>query len=91
MGPKFREIKLQKFRTKLLPGASHVVRCAVAEDLQLDELSWLLGVLLGAEPAGLLLDALVEFVEAGVEESWYDAQLRRRYEAQLKRGISQLV
>ncbi len=69
----------------------HLARCSAAEELQLDELSWLLGVVVGVETAGKLLDALVEFLEVGLEESWYDAQLRRKYMGQVKRGVSELV
>ena len=58
----------------------HLSRCFAAEDLQLDELGWLFGVLADAEQVGAMIDTLVQFVDAGLEESWYEAQLQRRYQ-----------
>ena len=58
----------------------HLSRCFAAEDLQLEELGWLFGVLADADQAGSMIDTLVQFVDAGLEESWYEAQLRRRYQ-----------
>ena len=59
----------------------HLSRCFAAEDLQLEELGWLFGVVLAdADQVGSLIDTLVQFVETGLEESWYEAQLRRRYQ-----------
>ena len=60
----------------------HLARCVAAEDLQLDELSWLLGVLLDTRLAGPLIEALLEWCETGLEESWYEVQLRRKYGGQ---------
>ena len=58
----------------------HLSRCFAAEDLQLDELGWLFGVLADADQVGAMIDTLVQFVDAGLEESWYEAQLQRRYQ-----------
>ena len=58
----------------------HLSRCFAAEDLQLEELGWLFGVLVDADQVGSMIDRLVQFVDAGLEESWYEAQLRRRYQ-----------
>ena len=43
------------------------------------EITHLLGVLVGHKNAGLLVRAVLDFLEAGVKESWYDKQLRRRF------------
>ena len=58
----------------------HLSRCFAAEDLQLEELGRLFGVLADADQVGSMIDRLVQFVDAGLEESWYEAQLRRRYQ-----------
>ena len=66
-------------------------RAVVAQDLQLDELNWLFGVLVGAHKAGALIEALVEFVDTGVEETWYEAQLRRKYGGSSSRSRTHTV
>ena len=58
----------------------HLSRCSAAEDLQLQELGWLFGVLVKSDQVESLIDTLVQFVDTGLEESWYEAQLRRRYQ-----------
>jgi len=86
-------IRTRGFEDRVVLGTltRHFARCLYGEDLRLDELSWLLGVLVGPEHSGALLDALIEYLDDGVEESWYDAQLRRQYARELKRSPSVLV
>ena len=90
-------IRTQGFEDRIVLGLMmrHFARCmypnSKPHDLRLDELSWLLGVLVGPEHSGALLDALIEYLDAGVEESWYDAQLRRQYARELKRSASKLA
>ena len=44
-----------------------------------EEITWLLSVLLGIEPAVRLAVSLVDLLEEGLEVSWYDKQVRKRY------------
>ena len=44
-----------------------------------DELTWLVAVLVGADAASDLVVRLVDLLEDGLETSWYDAKLRKKF------------
>ena len=44
-----------------------------------DELTWLVAVLVGADTASDLVVRLVDLLEDGLETSWYDAKLRKKF------------
>ena len=56
----------------------HCARCLRLQSFDVEELGWLLGLLLGAEHAATLVLCVVEFLDAGLATSWYDDDLRRR-------------
>ena len=43
------------------------------------ELAGMVGILMGSERAASLTSGLVEYLEMGMPESWYEKKLRRRY------------
>lgn len=49
------------------------------KDLQMHGLAHLLGIIVGAERASRLARAVLDKLEEGIEETWYDRQMRRRY------------
>ncbi|KAL1495893.1 hypothetical protein AB1Y20_014537 [Prymnesium parvum] len=57
----------------------HLERCATANNLLVTEITHLLTVLIGHKHAVLLMRSVLDFLEAGAEETWYDKQLRKRY------------
>ena len=57
----------------------HLDRCAAEQDLGIDALAHLLGILIGLERAVRLARAVVKLLEEGMEESWYEKQMRRKY------------
>ena len=57
----------------------HLDRCAAERDLGIDTLAHLLGILIGLERAVRLARAVVKLLEEGMEESWYEKQMRRKY------------
>ena len=54
-------------------------RCSATQSLQQHELAHLLSILVGVERATRLVKAIVSVLEEGLEESWYEKQMRRRY------------
>lgn len=50
-----------------------------AQDLLLDELTFLLAILVGPDRATKLLRPLLSMLEEGIEVSWYEERLRRKY------------
>ena len=59
--------------------SAQLERCAADEAMDAEEITWLLSVLLGIEPAVRLAVSLVDLLEEGLEVSWYDKQVRKRY------------
>jgi hypothetical protein len=74
-------LRIAGFQDEVVFGmlSRHLARCAAAEAVETEEITWLLSVLLGAEPAARLAVALVDLLEEGLEVSWYDKQVRKRY------------
>ena len=50
-----------------------------AKDLRLHQITHLLAILMGAERATQLSRVVLRTLEEGLEESWYEAKLRKRY------------
>ena len=48
-------------------------------ELRVHEMAHLLAILMGTERACRLSRAVVSTLEEGLEESWYERQMRRRY------------
>jgi hypothetical protein len=62
----------------------HLERCSEkgperGEDLRADELAHLLAILIGVDRATRLTRLVVAFLEEGMQESWYEAKLRKKY------------
>ena len=53
----------------------------MTQNLQPHELAHLLAILIGVERATRLAKAVVGVLEEGLQESWYEKQMRRRYGA----------
>ena len=51
------------------------------EELRPHELAHLLAILIGAERATRLVKAVIAVLEEGLQESWYEKQMRRKYGA----------
>ena len=54
-------------------------RVEPTNELRLDELTHLLAILMGAERATQLTRAVLGVLEEGLQETWYEAKLRRKY------------
>ena len=56
----------------------HCARAIQEQKFDVEELGWLLGLLLGGDRAASLVLCVVEFLDVGLATSWYDDDLRRR-------------
>ena len=56
----------------------HCARAIQDQKFDVEELGWLLGLLLGGDRAASLVLCVVEFLDVGLATSWYDDDLRRR-------------
>lgn len=57
----------------------HLERCEPQEDLRLHELAHLLAILIGASRATALTHKVLGILEEGMEETWYERKMRRKY------------
>ena len=57
----------------------HLERVAPERDLRLHEMVHLLAILMGAERATKLSREVLGILEEGLEETWYEAKLRKKY------------
>lgn len=60
------------------------------KQLLTSEIVQLVGVLTGVQEAGTLMRLVLDFLEDGVEESWYEVQMRRRYGGARVRQVDSL-
>lgn len=55
------------------------------------EVTNLLSILIGRTHAGILMRGVLDFLETGCQETWYDRQLRRRYGGESVRNAQAIL
>ena len=58
---------------------AQVQRCVPKQDLLVHEITQLVALLIGIQRAGMVLRTVLDYLEEGIEISWYDKQLRQKY------------
>ena len=59
--------------------ARFLSRCASAEAIITADITWLLAVLIGAKSADRLAVAVVDLLEEGIAETWYEKKIRKAH------------